>query len=89
MQLFASDDVTEIELPELAREPERGPTLIQIRDEFEAESAPEASESDVSAKGTKPHVRVEWEVNSPFDEAVERVTAQVVTVREVCGKVRV
>jgi len=53
VKLFASHDCREVELPELPRKPKRGPALVKIDDELDAESAPEIRQADVSFQRPK------------------------------------
>lgn len=48
MKFFASEDVAQVELPELARETQRRPTLIQVGDELKTQGTPEVGERNVS-----------------------------------------
>ena len=89
LQLLTAEDVAEVELPELARESEAGPALIQIDDELQTQGSPQVCQRNVSADRLQSHLSVERE-NLPFgDEAIEGIAVEVVAVGWVGGPVRI
>ena len=88
-ELFPANHIAEVKLPELAREPETWPMLIEIHDELETQYAPKICERDVYANWSQPHVRVERKELAVFDEAVEGITVEVVAVGRVGGPIRI
>jgi len=89
VELLAAADRGEIELPELAREAERRPVLVQVNNELEAERPPKIG---------KTHVRVDW---FKFDVGIKRkrgpgrhktgkgITIEMIPVRWVGGPIRI
>src|SRR5436190_7451888 len=49
LQLFAANDGTQVELPELAREPQAGPALIEVDEELQTHCSPEVGQRDIGA----------------------------------------
>ena len=70
-EFFASNRVAQIELPKLAREAERRPTLIEIDDEFQPQRAPEIRQRNISADRSQFDLGIEGKQLPIVDEAVE------------------
>ena len=71
MQFLSPNHVAQIELPELAREAKRWPTLIEIDDEFQTQRAPEIRQRNVSADRFQPDLSIKGKQLTIVDEAVE------------------
>ena len=82
-KLFAATDSAEIKLPELSRESELRPTLIQIDEQLQTNHAPNVRQRNVSANRLQPHVSVEGKELTVFDKAVEGITVEVITMRRI------
>jgi hypothetical protein len=89
LKLLAAKDIAQIELPELAREPERWPALIHVRDEFKTERAPQIRQAYINAYRLQFDIRVERKEAAILHEAVEGVAVEVVAVRRVCRPIRI
>jgi hypothetical protein len=71
LQFLAPNHVAQIELPELAGEAKRRPTLIEIDDPFQTNSTPEIRQRNVSADGFQFHLSIEGKQLTIINEAVE------------------
>src|SRR5204863_5906950 len=79
--------IAQIKLPKLARKAKRGPPLIQIHECLDAKCSPEISERDKGANWVQFHLGVEGKELALFNEAVERVAVQMISMSRVSGKV--
>ena len=50
VELFATENHREVELPELPGEAKRGPALVEIYNEFQPQRPPEIGQADVRRK---------------------------------------
>ena len=86
-QLLAATDHAEIELPELSRESQLRPALVDVDQQLQTEGAPDIRQRDISANGFQPNVRVEGKELAVFDKAVERVAVEMIAMCRVSGPV--
>ena len=84
VQLLSAHHGVQIEIPELASEAKRRPTLIQIDDKLQTQSAPEIRQRNVSPNRFQLHISIEREELTLFDKTVERITVEMIAV----GRVR-
>ena len=87
MQFLTAHDVAQIELPEFAREAERGPMLIQIGDEFQTKRTPEVCQAHVSADRLQLNGGVKRKGSALGHKAGEGVTVEVIAMRWIGGPV--
>ena len=88
-QLLTANDAVEVKLPKLPRKPPCGPALVEIYHEFQAKRAPEIGQRDINPPWLQPHFRVERKELPVIDEAIERVTVEMIAMGRISRPVRV
>ena len=89
MEFLAANNGAEIELPELSREAKTRPLLIEIHDKLQPNCPPKIRQRDVRPNRLELHFGVERKELPVIDEAIERVTVEVVLMRGVGRPIRV
>src|SRR5215510_3253926 len=89
LQFLTAEDIAEIELPKFSGETKAGPTLIEINNYLQSDCAPKVRQRHVSAHRSQLHVRVERKELAILDEAIERITVEVVAVRGISSPIRI
>src|SRR5215510_829537 len=89
LQFLAAEDIAEIELPKFSGETKTGPTLVQINNCLQSDCTPKVSQRHVSAHQSQLHVRVERKELAIFDEAIERITVEMIAVRGIGSPIRI
>ena len=87
MEFLAPKDAGQIKLPKFSRESKTRPTLIEIDDPFNPERAPEVRQRNVSANRFQPDIGIERKKLALVDEAIERVTVEMIAMGGICGPI--
>lgn len=87
MKFLATENSRQVKLPKFSGEAQRRRALIEIRDPFEAQNAPEVCEADVGADRTQLNRSIKRKRRAIWHEASEGVTIEMVSVGRVGGPV--
>src|SRR5438876_9216092 len=79
-QLFAAHNCAQIKLPELARETEARPALVEVYKKLQTKRPPKIRQRYVGANRFESDIRVERKELSIVDKAIEGITIEMIAV---------